>query len=259
VESVEHVLMRADASDRLPRLGGIARVDGVVIVSERYWAFARRDGSLVEGEMRCCHTWLRRVPLLRGVVRLALAMAPLGAAGVSNVRDRLVLAFAVLASVGLAFLPAAAQVGLGGVLTLGLLGWVFRGRTLHLHGAEHRSIAAAESGQLIATWAGRQHPSRYSERCGTNFAVLALGLVAALYVLLPAARQASTALPLQLGALGATMELWFAVQGSRRRWAKACLLPGLALQRLTTREPALDETRVALRAASSVLRRELAL
>jgi uncharacterized protein YqhQ len=36
------------------------------------------------------------------------------------------------------------------------------------------------------------------------------------------------------------------------------LLPGLALQRLTTREPGVDETRTALRATASVLRRELA-
>jgi uncharacterized protein YqhQ len=36
------------------------------------------------------------------------------------------------------------------------------------------------------------------------------------------------------------------------------LLPGLALQRLTTREPRADETQVALRAVAAVLRRELA-
>jgi uncharacterized protein YqhQ len=47
------------------------------------------------------------------------------------------------------------------------------------------------------------------------------------------------------------------VQGSRRL-ARIVLLPGLGLQRLTTREPALDETRVALTALASVLRRELA-
>jgi len=35
------------------------------------------------------------------------------------------------------------------------------------------------------------------------------------------------------------------------------LLPGLAMQRVTTREPELDETRIALRATASVLAREL--
>jgi uncharacterized protein YqhQ len=54
-----------------------------------------------------------------------------------------------------------------------------------------------------------------------------------------------------------TMELWLAIEGSARRVARVLLLPGLGLQRLTTREPTLDETRVALTATASVLRREL--
>jgi uncharacterized protein YqhQ len=58
--------------------------------------------------------------------------------------------------------------------------------------------------------------------------------------------------------LALTMELWLAVEGSAKRVAKAFLLPGLGLQRLTTREPRLEETRIALRAVASVLERELA-
>jgi uncharacterized protein YqhQ len=58
-------------------------------------------------------------------------------------------------------------------------------------------------------------------------------------------------------ALALTMELWLLVQVSRRV-ARIVLLPGLALQRLTTREPRLDETRVALTALAAVLRREQA-
>jgi uncharacterized protein YqhQ len=57
--------------------------------------------------------------------------------------------------------------------------------------------------------------------------------------------------------LALTMELWRLVQRSSRRVWHAFLLPGLALQRLTTREPRLDETRVALTAVAAVLRREL--
>jgi uncharacterized protein YqhQ len=48
-----------------------------------------------------------------------------------------------------------------------------------------------------------------------------------------------------------------AIEGRTHRFARAFLVPGLLLQRLTTREPRLDETQVALRAAASVLRREL--
>jgi uncharacterized protein YqhQ len=56
-----------------------------------------------------------------------------------------------------------------------------------------------------------------------------------------------------------TMELWRLVQSSSRRFWHVFLLPGLALQRLTTREPRLQETQVALRAVAAVLARELAL
>jgi uncharacterized protein YqhQ len=38
---------------------------------------------------------------------------------------------------------------------------------------------------------------------------------------------------------------------------RAFLVPGLGLQRLTTREPRLEETQVALRAVAAVLSREL--
>ena len=55
-------------------------------------------------------------------------------------------------------------------------------------------------------------------------------------------------------ALAATMEVWRFAQSGRLR---LLLVPGLALQRLTTREPTLDETRIALRAVASVLSREL--
>jgi len=57
--------------------------------------------------------------------------------------------------------------------------------------------------------------------------------------------------------LALTMELWRAVQESSRRGARLLLLPGLALQRATTREPEVHETRVALQAVASVLQREL--
>jgi len=60
------------------------------------------------------------------------------------------------------------------LLTVGLLAWLLRGRTLYLHGAEHRAIAAAEAGRLSDTWDGAAAPSRFSLRCGTNFVALVL-------------------------------------------------------------------------------------
>jgi uncharacterized protein YqhQ len=66
-----------------------------------------------------------------------------------------------------------------------------------------------------------------------------------------------TPLVVSVLALALTMELWQLVQ-SLPRVARIVLMPGLGLQHLTTREPRLDETRVALTALAAVLRRELA-
>jgi uncharacterized protein YqhQ len=126
-----------------------------------------------------------------------------------------------------------------------------------LHGAEHRAIAALEERRLRETWQGSARPSRFSLRCGTNFAALLMPVAVLGGRFWPLPATALTPLVVSLLALGLTMELWLLVQGSRRL-ARVVLLPGLGLQRLTTREPRLDETRVALTALAAVLRREFA-
>lgn len=251
------VLARADSTS-LPLLGGMARPDGVVIASERYFAFAGRDGSLLEGEMPDVPRLVRRIPLLRGLARLGMSVSPLlRSDGVAGRSERLLLTAVVLSPVLFVFLSGTASLVAGIVMTVGLLAWLLRGRTLYLHGAEHRAIAAAEEGMLSATWDGQAAPSRFSLRCGTNFVALVLpvGLVADR--LWPFATTLWTPVLVALLTLGLTMELWRVVQGSTLPAARAFLAPGLALQRLTTREPTLDETRLALTAVASVLRREL--
>jgi hypothetical protein len=139
------ILTQADDVQRLPRLGGMARPDGVVIVSERFWVFAGVDGSLREGEMPQPPRFARHVPLVRGLIRLGASLSPLfRPTGVARRRERLVLALALLLPFGLVVVPERLTTLVGIVLTLGLLGWMLRGRTVNLHGAEHRAIAAAE-------------------------------------------------------------------------------------------------------------------
>jgi uncharacterized protein YqhQ len=256
---VESVLAGIDCVPALPRLGGMARPDGVAIVSERFWAFAGLDGSLREGTMPAPRSRLRKVPLVRGLVRLALAMSPLfRRGGVAKPRERLLLAVAVGAPLLFAFLPERLSLLAGLGATLGLVLWLLRGRTLALHGAEHRAIAAAEERRLADTWSGAARPTRFATRCGTNFAALVLPVAVVLQRVWPFAPTIYASAAVVLLSLALTMELWLAVEGSTRRIARAVLLPGLGLQRLTTREPRLDETHVALRAVESVLRRELA-
>jgi Protein of unknown function (DUF1385) len=251
------LFQRADSTE-LPALGGMARPDGVVIASERFFAFAGRDGSLLEGEMPQPPAFARRVPLLRGLARLGLSVSPLlRRDGVAGQIERLVLFAVLLTPIAFVFLPGRAALVAGIVLGVGLVAWLMRGRTLYLHGAEHRAIAAAEQSLLGATWQDRAHPSRFSLRCGTNFVALALPVALLADRLWPFAPALWTPVVVAVLSLGLTMELWRAVQGSTLAAARAFLYPGLALQRLTTREPTLEETRIALTAVASVVRREL--
>ena len=100
-------------------------------------------------------------------------------------------------------------------------------------------------------------PSRFSPRCGTNFAALVIPVTVVAERIWPFQAALWTPAVVTVLSLALTMELWRAVQESSRRSARLLLLPGLALQRATTREPEVHETRVALQAVASVLRREL--
>jgi len=237
----------------------MARPNGVVIVSERFWAFARRDGAVLEGTMPSPPAALRRIPLARGLAKLALAVAPLfRRGGVTKRSERRILLLALFAPFAFVFLPATLGLIASAAVMAGLVAWIFRGRTLNLHGAEHRAIAAVEERRLADTWSGEAQPSRFSPRCGTNFAALAFPVTALVDAVWPFAPAPWAPVVVAVLALALTMELWQAVQHPAGRLLRPLLVPGLALQRLTTREPALADTRVALAAVASVLRRELA-
>ena len=251
-------LLRADGESSLPRLGGMARPNGVVIVSERFWAFAGTDGSLREGRMPRPPEALHRLPLARGLVRLWASLAPvLKPGGVARRRERWLIIIAVLAPVGLALVGGNWSTAAGIALSVLLVFTILRGRALHLHGAEHRAIAATEERRLGATWTGTARPTRFSPRCGTNFAALAAPVTIVADRLLPFAPAFWSPVVVLVLSLALTMELWRIVQRSSRGLWRMFLLPGLALQRLTTREPTLAETQVALRAVAAVLAREL--
>ena len=251
------VLVDADSLPRLPRLGGMARPDGVVIVSERFWAFAGIDGTLREGEMP--RLWAQRVPLLRGLGKLAAAVSPVfRRRGVAGKREKRLLAAAFIAPLGFVFLPGPLAWAAWGLATVGILAWLFRGGTLRLHGAEHRAITAAEERRLAAAWEDSARPSRFSLRCGTNFAALVIPMTVLADVFWPFAAGLYTPILISVLSLALTMEIWRVVQASGARIARIVLLPGLVMQRLTTREPSLAETQVALTAVAAVLRRELA-
>jgi uncharacterized protein YqhQ len=258
-ELLQEVFMGADGASSLPRLGGMARPNGVVVVSERYWAFATTSGDLHEGELPPRPARAARIPLVRGLLQLAASMTPLvRGRGVAGRRERVLLLVAMIAPLFFVALPDRLELPGGILTTMLLVAWLFRGRTLRLHGAEHRAIAAVEERRLRSTWSGEARPTRFSPRCGTNFAALALPTTVLFDRLAPlSALPALAGVAVAVFSLAVTMELWKAVQHPSGL-LRGLLLPGLALQRLTTREPALGDTRVALTAVASVLRRELA-
>ena len=252
-------LRRADTAFALPKLGGMARPNGVVIVSERFWAFAGTDGSVREGRMPKPPESLNRLPLMRGLVRLFASVSPLfRRTGIARPRERWLLLAAVVGPFGFVLLPGMWSTVAGRGVTAMLLLTLLRGRALNLHGAEHRAIAAAEERRLAATWSGEAKPTRFSPRCGTNFAAIAMPVTLLADRLWPLAPALWTPVVVLTLSLALSMELWRMVQKSSRRFWHAFLVPGLALQRVTTREPRLAETQVALAAVASVLRRELA-
>ena len=252
------VLTEADAEPELPRLGGLARPDGIAIVSERIWCFSRADGSgLTSGRTPRPPALVARLPLVRGLAKLGVSLAPLvGRRGAVRPFERLVLLGALLAPLPLALVPSADRSWLLGATVAALLAWMLRGRTLRLHGAEHRAIAAAETRCLAETWAGRTRPTRFSPRCGTNFAALLVPVSLLVDRMWFVPTSALTPLFVSLAALMLTMEIWIAAQRWLSSVGRVAMLPGLVLQRLTTREPKLEDTRVALRALAAVLAAE---
>jgi uncharacterized protein YqhQ len=233
----------------------MARPNGIAIVSDRVWCFSLANGGRVTTRaMPQARSRFARLPFLRGLVKLGAALVPMfGRGAAARPRERVLLLAAIAAPLPLLAVPASYRTAALATVTASMLVWMFRGRTLRLHGAEHRAIAAAEARQLVATWYGETKPSRFSPRCGTNFAALMIGVSLLLERVWVLPTAALTPVFLTLAALMITMEIWLATQRSARRIARVLLWPGLLLQRVTTREPTLEDTRVALRAVAAVL------
>ena len=232
-----------------------------------------------------------RLPVIRGVVALAESLAiGLRALGISanaqlpEENQEIsggawagTVAFALVFAVGLFFVV---PVGLTSLIRhqLGssLLFWVVEGvlrtaiflgyltllsrvpdlkRVFEYHGAEHKVISCFEADDELvperATLYSRLHP-----RCGTSF--LLIVMIMAIFVFAPVGLPAWWILVLTriLGVpviAGLSFEvIKWAGRNRRRRWVQVVMYPGLQLQRLTTREPDLDQLAVAIAAMKAV-------
>ncbi|HEX2702889.1 MAG TPA: DUF1385 domain-containing protein [Solirubrobacteraceae bacterium] len=134
-------------------------------------------------------------------------------------------------------------------------------RVFEYHGAEHKAIACYEAGaELEPSEAARF--SRLHPRCGTSF--LLIVMIVAIFVFAPFGLPAwywliatrILGVPVIAGISYEIIRL--AARYRRYRVVGLLIAPGLALQRLTTREPDLDQLAVALAALRAVIDAEAA-
>ena len=180
-----------------------------------------------------------------------IVLPALGARGLSSLLDIDGFAFHVLEGV----MVLAVFLGY-----LGLIGLVpdIR-RVFQYHGAEHKAIAAYENGVPL-TAESAQHFTTAHVRCGTNF--LLTVLVTAIFVYALIGRPALPVLVLSRVLLipviaGLAYEvIRFAAKHMDKALVRVAMKPGLTLQKMTTREPSLDQVEVALVSLRSVLTAE---
>jgi uncharacterized protein YqhQ len=129
-------------------------------------------------------------------------------------------------------------------------------RVFEYHGAEHKTISCYEAG-LELTPVNAQRFSRLHPRCGTSF--LLVVMIVSIFIFAPIGLPAWYWLALTriVGVpliAGISFELIkFAGKNRRRSWVRVVMYPGLMLQKLTTREPDLDQLAVAIAAMNAVL------
>ncbi len=132
-------------------------------------------------------------------------------------------------------------------------------RVFQYHAAEHKAINAYEAGAEL-TPDRVQKFSLIHPRCGTAFLlwVMVIGIFVFAFVGQPAWYWLITSRILLLPVIaGIAYELIrFAGKHQDSRVLMALLAPGMWLQRLTTRQPSLDQIEVSIRALQEVLRVE---
>ena len=236
-----------------------------------------------------------QVPLLRGVMNLAESMS-LGMKALSWSANQQVpeeerlggKAMGVTMAIALVFfagffvlLPALGARGLSsllgingfwfhaleGALVLGIFLGYLAGvgllpdirRVFEYHGAEHKAIAAYENDAPLTPESAQRFTTQHV-RCGTNFLLTVLVIAIIVYSVI--GRPALPILVLSRIVLipviaGIAYEvIRFAARRMDKRWVRIAMKPGLTLQRMTTREPSLEQLEVAIASLRAVMTSE---
>jgi uncharacterized protein YqhQ len=146
---------------------------------------------------------------------------------------------------------------LGYLLLIGLLPDIKR--VFQYHGAEHKAIAAYENGADLSPESAQRYTTEHV-RCGTNFLLTVMVVTIFVYAFVgrPALPWLITSRVLLIPVIaGLAYELIRAAAPRMdRRWVRILMRPGLALQRLTTRPPTLDQLDVAITSLRAVMTAE---
>ena len=132
-------------------------------------------------------------------------------------------------------------------------------RVFEYHGAEHKVISCYEADDELTPARAKLY-SRLHPRCGTSF--LLIVMIMAIFVFAPIGLPAWWILVLTriLGVpliAGLSFEvIKWAGRNRARRWVQIVMYPGLQLQKLTTREPDLDQLAVSIASLKAVLELE---
>lgn len=260
------------AAEQPLRLGGMALRNGLLIHGPTSWAVAARapDGSIgvASGpKPRLARGALARIPLLRGPLRLAeaLAVVPLARLRLDSARlpfeDRSVLGAMAVSSAVTGVIRRARRPSAGRELAITGIGSLpaltaLRGADLAAyHAVEHKAIAGYERGEDPAL-VPKEH-----RRCGSNL-ILPM-LVLSIAGQLAVERLAHPPGPLARAlagtvAAGAAVELFaFAERNPESPVGRAVHGPGHEIQRLvSTREPTAEQLAVGIAALEELLEAE---
>jgi uncharacterized protein YqhQ len=274
-------------------MGGQAVLEGVMMRGATTWAVAVRDpdGS-VKVDVREVPGWAERyrnIPVVRGVMglveSLGLGYRALTWSANQQVPPEDQVSEKVMGwSVGIAAIAFSALFILLPALAGRSLGHLFHGsfpivegiarlaifvvyllaisrlrdirRVFQYHGAEHKAIAAYENDVELTPETAQQFSTAHV-RCGTNFLLTVMVVAILVYAVIPRPNllfvigSRIVLVPLIAGLSYEVIRM--AARNMQRAFVRAAMRPGLLLQRLTTREPDLDQLEVAITSLRAVM------
>lgn len=233
---------------RFPVVRGVVALGEALPLGYRALAWSAQHGL---GQTKRVARWWEKLvtfALVTAIVVVASSAPAAAARWIAGAVGLDVAAPVIEAALGIALLY-------GYLRVIGRLGDVRR--LFQNHGAEHKVVNAHEAGVPLTVEAVQAFSTRHP-RCGTSF-LLVVALVSAVFYAVVGGvgglgglvLTRVLALPLIAG-VAAELQLRLA-EAIDRPWVRFLMRPGIALQRLTTREPGDDQVEVAIVALQAVL------